>query len=350
MLTDSDIESLSLDAAMFCYQCEQASKSKGCSYERGVCSKPADLSALFDLLIAGAFSLAVAARPIVEADGRIPDTWTKVLSQGCFLTLTNVNFDLARVKPFIDQIKAARDEARQCLTERNLTPLSIDNEFGIDGLIQFVNWEPAATVEEQVKQGREFGIIKRLKANKATVTGLQEMLVYAIKGMSAYSTHIAMLKGSIEADGVAIVKTLSDIIVGERDLLELALEFGKANLDTMSRLDEANTSNFGVPNFSKVSFGVKKGHCILMSGHDLHDLHSLLEATKDIPDLYIYTHGEMLAANAYPEFQKYAHFAGNFGSAWQLQRKEFPNFLELLLSIPTVSCPLMTVTRIECLL
>jgi hydroxylamine reductase len=38
------------------------------------------------------------------------------------------------------------------------------------------------------------------------------------------------------------------------------------------------------------------------------------------------THGEMLPANYYPAFKKYGHFAGNYGSSWWLQNKEFESF------------------------
>ncbi|WP_152613822.1 hydroxylamine reductase [Vibrio renipiscarius] len=40
----------------------------------------------------------------------------------------------------------------------------------------------------------------------------------------------------------------------------------------------------------------------------------------------VYTNGEMLPAHGYPELNKYPHLAGNYGSAWQNQQKEFANF------------------------
>jgi len=40
----------------------------------------------------------------------------------------------------------------------------------------------------------------------------------------------------------------------------------------------------------------------------------------------VYTHGEMLPANAYPELKKYSHLAGNFGTAWYNQKSEFEQF------------------------
>jgi hydroxylamine reductase len=40
----------------------------------------------------------------------------------------------------------------------------------------------------------------------------------------------------------------------------------------------------------------------------------------------VYTHSEMLPANYYPAFKKYAHFVGNYGNAWWKQDKEFASF------------------------
>lgn len=38
------------------------------------------------------------------------------------------------------------------------------------------------------------------------------------------------------------------------------------------------------------------------------------------------SHGEMLPAHGYPELKKYPHLYGNYGTAWQNQRKEFAEF------------------------
>ena len=74
-----------------------------------------------------------------------------------------------------------------------------------------------------------------------------------------------------------------------------------------------------------MNIGVGKNPGILVSGHDLKDLEELLEQTKET-GVDVYTHGEMLPANAYPFFKKYRHFIGNYGNSWWLQKKEFEKF------------------------
>ena len=74
-----------------------------------------------------------------------------------------------------------------------------------------------------------------------------------------------------------------------------------------------------------MSIGGKPGKAILVSGHDLKDLETLLKQTEN-KGINVYTHGEMLPGHAYPELKKYNHLAGHFGTAWQNQGKELPDF------------------------
>ena len=55
------------------------------------------------------------------------------------------------------------------------------------------------------------------------------------------------------------------------------------------------------------------------------DLEELLKQTEG-KGINVYTHGEMLPAHGYPELNKYEHLVGNYGGAWQEQRKEFDEF------------------------
>ena len=105
-------------------------------------------------------------------------------------------------------------------------------------------------------------------------------------------------------------------------LVPLVLKVGEVNLACMGLLDKANTETYGTPEPTNVSMNIEKGPFIVVSGHDLRDLHLLLEQTKGT-GVNVYTHGEMLPAHAYPELKKYPQLKGNFGTAWQNQRKEF---------------------------
>jgi len=108
-------------------------------------------------------------------------------------------------------------------------------------------------------------------------------------------------------------------------LIEASMGIGHLNLAVMALLDEGNTGKFGHPEPTNVRTTPVRGKAILVSGHDLQDLYELLKQTEG-KGINVYTHGEMLPANTYPEFKKFPHLIGNYGGAWQDQLTEFAKF------------------------
>ena len=86
---------------MFCFQCQQTAGNKSC-VRTGVCGKQPDTAALQDELIYALIQLATAAR-----DHRTPET-DRLLMDGLFTTLTNVNFDNAAIGAFLARVRAAQ--------------------------------------------------------------------------------------------------------------------------------------------------------------------------------------------------------------------------------------------------
>jgi hydroxylamine reductase len=154
------------------------------------------------------------------------------------------------------------------------------------------------------------------------------LVVYGLKGVCAYAHHAHVL-GYDNAEVYAGVERALDFLADDptdiNALLEQALALGHVNLDVMKMLDAANTGSFGQQQPTAVRVSPIKGKAILVSGHDLGDLHALLEQTQG-KGINIYTHGEMLPAHAYPALKAYPHLAGNYGGAWQDQQTEFAAF------------------------
>ena len=158
---------------------------------------------------------------------------------------------------------------------------------------------------------------------------LMDFLIFGLKGISAYAYHARLLgKTDPEVDAFieeALFKTLTNVDFSHEDLWNTLMKAGMINLKVMQMLDAANTEHYGLPSPTKVRTGTVKGPGILVTGHDLLDLEELLKQTEGT-GVNVYTHGEMLPANAYPELKKYKHLIGNYGSAWQKQKKEFEEF------------------------
>ncbi|WP_207263284.1 hydroxylamine reductase [Desulfovibrio sp. Huiquan2017] len=295
---------------MFCYQCEQAAKG-GCT-KIGVCGKTDSTATLQDLLLylaKGLAQVACAAREQGIEDAKVNRFTVKAV----FSTLTNVNFDDARFVALIDECVSLRDGLKARLSG-----------VAFDGPAALV---PARDTAGLVAQGREVGI-KNDPEPDPDIKSLKDTLTYGLKGVAAYADHAAIL--GHEDDGLyagiqsLLAATLATGLTLEQ-AVEAGLECGRINIRAMELLDEANTTTYGHPVPTEVKLGPSAGKAILVSGHDLKDLETLLKQTEG-KGINIYTHGEMLPCHGYPELHKYPHLAGHYGTAWQNQKKEFAEF------------------------
>jgi hydroxylamine reductase len=189
-------------------------------------------------------------------------------------------------------------------------------------------WEPEKDLNGLLRQAAGIGIEAQKARLGDDIAGLQNLLTFGLKGTAAYADH-AMILGK-EDDGVyaffheaLAFLTRADPTVDE--LLGMNLKCGEINLKVMGLLDAANTGAYGNPIPTPVRIHPVKGKAILVSGHDLKDLEELLKQTEG-KGVNVYTHGEMLPAHGYPGLKKFKHLAGNYGGAWQDQRKEFAQF------------------------
>ncbi len=161
------------------------------------------------------------------------------------------------------------------------------------------------------------------------ILSLQDTLIFALKGIAAYAYHARELGQKDEQVDAfmheALFSTLTNVDFDLARYLGLVLKAGEMNFRVMEMLNNANTSRFGNPTPVTVSRGTKAGPGIVVTGHDLLDLYELLKQTEG-KGVNIYTHGEMLPAHGYPELRKFKHLVGNYGTAWQNQRKEFNDF------------------------
>ena len=306
--------------SMFCYQCEQTAKGTGCDVS-GVCGKKPAVAALQDTLVRCA---KVLGRFVTELRGMgVSDREAdRFIVKALFTTVTNVNFDPGRLEAQLRQaqeigirLDAAYKEACQ---QAGKTAEVLCCEDG----------QLAETLDGIVEQAAPLQIDKRREAIGEDVMGLQELILYGLKGTAAYADH-AMVLG-VEDDEVYgfFAETLAYLATNPTDVGELtacALKVGEVNLKVMGMLDQANTDSYGHPEPTSVRITPVAGKAILVSGHDLKDLDELLQQTEG-KGINVYTHGEMLPCNAYPGLKKYSHLVGNYGGAWQDQKREFDAF------------------------
>ncbi len=306
---------------MFCYQCEQTARGTGCT-AGGVCGKDPQTAALQDLLIHATKGLATYAHRARQLGVRDRDVDVFTV-EALFSTVTNVNFAPDRLAALLRKAAALREKAKglyeDACRKAGQTPEELSEPMA---------WPPAPDLDGLTKQGEQVGIGPRKGTLGDDVTGLQELILYGLKGSAAYAYHAQILGQEDEEVYAFFHETLAFLAREPADVGALtakALEVGRANLRVMELLDKANTGAYGDPTPTAVRTTPRKGKAIAVSGHDLKDLGELLKQTAG-KDINVYTHGEMLPAHGYPGLHKYPHLMGNFGGAWQDQQREFEEF------------------------
>jgi len=289
-----------------CFQCQEAAKGVGCT-TKGVCGKTLESAGLQDLLIFTLKGLAVVAEA-ADQRGRADDGAGPFVCKALFSTITNANFDGARIEALIDESLARRN--------------ALKAEIGFSSLLDEVNWN--GTRHDYPLKAKEVGVLSEPDED---VRSLRELLIYGVKGMAAYTEHAAVLGFEDPAIYSFMIAALASTTrpLDLPELIDWVQRCGEFGVTAMALLDEANTASYGHPEITRVSLGVRGNPGILISGHDLKDLEELLAQTEGT-GVDVYTHSEMLPAHYYPAFKKYPHFAGNYGNAWWEQDKEFAAF------------------------
>ena len=299
-----------MENKMFCFQCQETAGCTGCT-KFGVCGKSPDLARMQDLLIYVTKGLSDVTTRLRKEGKEVDSKVNHLVTINLFTTITNANFD--------DEVFYNR--VRETLAVKEELMAKLDNK---EGLLEAALWN-ADSKEDLDAKSVKVGV---LATENEDIRSLRELIIYGIKGLSAYMKHANALGYDNEDINAFMQETLAktlDNTLTVDELIELTLATGKVGVDGMALLDSANTGTYGHPEVTKVNIGVRNNPGILVSGHDLKDLELLLKQTEGT-GVDVYTHSEMLPAHYYPAFKKYSHFAGNYGNAWWKQKEEFEKF------------------------
>ncbi|GEB77057.1 hydroxylamine reductase [Sporolactobacillus inulinus] len=299
-----------MEKRMFCYQCQETARGRGCTLV-GVCGKKPEVAAAQDLLVYVTKGLSAVTMRLRDEGKKISADINHLVTENLFTTITNANFDEQAIRSLVKATLTVKNRLIDALTDKkNLPDAALWTSSDYRGL---------------ALKKAHLGV---LSTENEDVRSLRELITYGLKGLSAYMKHAnVLLKDSEEIHEFlqhALAATLDDTL-GTKELTSLTLETGRYGLKGMALLDQANTNAYGNPEITEVNLGVRDRPGILISGHDLRDLELLLQQTQGT-GVDVYTHSEMLPAHYYPAFKKYPNFVGNYGNAWWKQKEEFERF------------------------
>ena len=297
---------------MFCYQCQETVKGTGCTL-RGVCGKLPQTSTYMDLLIAVARGVGSVDHLLRTAGVTTEQAVGDFIVDALFATISCANFDDESIMAKVDT---------GLLLKQQLIGLAEQNGVKLPNWAE-VTW--TGSREDYYAEGLRQTI---LRIPNEDIRSMKEIVVLGLKGIAAYYEHASRLGHRDDSLIAFMSEALYDITNPDATadaLYTLVLRVGEYGVPAMALLDKANTAAYGNPEISRVNIGVGNRPGILITGHDLRDLKELLEQTEGT-GIDVYTHGEMLPGNYYPELKKYKHLVGNYGNAWWRQKEEFSTF------------------------
>lgn len=242
-----------------------------------------------------------------------------------YVNLTVVNLDFQK-DIFLNIIKNLYDEVQK-LTLAYKEECKLQN-------IPFEPIEGEKLSFETKKEGLQalkFGEKQSVKKNtviskfKKAATDIAVMLIsnacLCITEIENYEEQIGDEKFKIPE----LLKAINYEELTDKELKNKIYDFAKTNREIMTKLNKIIESKYGPVEETEVKLDIKKGKCILVSGHYYKNLEMLLEAVKD-EDINVYTHNEMLFAHSFSYFQKYKNLAGHYQRSLNNLQLDFASF------------------------
>ncbi|PKN26255.1 MAG: hydroxylamine reductase, partial [Deltaproteobacteria bacterium HGW-Deltaproteobacteria-22] len=248
---------------MFCYQCEQTAQGTGCT-TNGVCGKTNETAIMQDLLVLATKGLAQVAR-FARTHGIEDVEVNRFTLEALFTTVTNVNFDVDKIDALVAHAVTLRDRLAGTLKGKGVD---------LSGLPSSATFSLHQEKDGRLVQALDASFLKREQDQSPINVGLEELILYGLKGVAAYADH-AMIVGQ---EDPAVYAKMHEILAflettpTTDELVAQAMAVGELNLTVMGLLDAGNTGSFGHPVPTKVNVNPVAGKCILVSGHDLRDL------------------------------------------------------------------------------
>ncbi len=222
--------------------CEQTAKGQGCTV-KGVCGKDEKTSSLQDLIVDGLKDLSFYAYRLRKLGINTSEA-DKMVIEGLFTTVTNVNFDPERIKNIILELSEQRKELKAKYLEfaqkKGITP-----EKPETSALEIISDD----IEILSKQAEAVSIIRRREAiiltftqfRKLSYTGLKELLLYADQARVLGKESNEVYEFFHEALSFLTRKEPS-----VDEMLGYALRTGEVNLKVMELLDAANTEAYDI--------------------------------------------------------------------------------------------------------
>lgn len=242
-----------------------------------------------------------------------------------YITLIVVNLDFRReqllnvIKSIYDEVEKNKEIYQEICKKKNAQCEIIMGEK-----LSFTTKKEGI---EAVNFGEKQALIKNTVFSKMKKT-LSDISLMLISNACLCITELENYKisaGNLKFEIPSLMKIINYDKLSDEELKNKIYDFAKINRKIMIKLNETITQKYGPIKETEVDLSIKKGKCILVSGHYYQNLENLLEAAKD-EDINVYTHNDMLFAHSFSQFHKYKNLAGHYQRSINNLQLDFASF------------------------
>ena len=242
-----------------------------------------------------------------------------------YISLAVVNLDfrkeqfLSVIKNIYDSVKELEEEYKTECVKREIEPLIIQGEK--------LSFETKKEGFAAINFGERQSILKNtvFSKDKKKLSDIVMMMVSSaclcVTEIENYGKYLNEIKDEIPY----VLYLINYSELSDNELKQKVIDFSKINLQIMKELNSVILEKYGPVESVEVDLSIKKGKCILVSGHYYRNLEMLLELLKD-EDINVYTHNDMLFAHCYSNLNKYKNLVGHYQRSLNNLELDFATF------------------------
>lgn len=286
----------------------------------GICTKSHASEAIEEYLIQGIKYLSFYAKKIEEYQ-KVPQIFFDTVIDVLFYSNQDISIDKQQTDFILKKIATTQLELKNLYQN-----LMKENQKQIDILIKEHRWHLTYKINEYILEGEKF-INQKAKLFSQELTGLYELLILALKGLSKTAIQIKTFQINNDEINKFFLDSLYILINAptEENIKQTILKSGEINLKAIELLKNTIEHRYGIIEQSKVRTTPIKGKAILVTGNDIQELENILKFS--LPErINIYTHGEMLYAHILKELKQFENLIGHYGIKNTNQQLDIENF------------------------
>lgn len=300
---------------------EKLSEEKNECTSRGACSMAPNIAALQEIVMYFLKQTAFYMLKLEKLGANNPSIKTEILNDlSALISVNEFNeeqlFTIA-MKDYFLLKNTQQTYKKRCETKNT-------NCFDLKEKIQFNN---KTSLSKAISYGENL-LLQKYNNIQSEKRNLIDILEIVIKSTSLHLAKLNDMGVFEDYSFYIILKALNEFNhnkITAKIVEEYTSKLAELDNALILKISKLLTDKFGNIEKTTVSYSTEKGKAILVSGSNFSELEEVLKQTEN-QNLDVYTHSELLLANALTKFKKYPHLKGHFGDRIENNILDFATF------------------------